>query len=184
MISDEEIISGFGKRLRAARMIRKMTQEEIGLAIGADKSRISDYEKGRRRCSITTAYRLARALNVSCSFLMDDKSFSRNHGDTEEEQLTLILDCIGHAIVDWNFTAYRDDNFADYSTMFCVGVMDNSFGEALRQFNDLKNSGPISKKDERMAVNISDISSRCAKDLIQHGFAKSSSKAKQIDEDK
>ena len=37
MISDEEIISGFGKRLRAARMIRKMTQEEIGLAIGADK---------------------------------------------------------------------------------------------------------------------------------------------------
>ncbi len=167
MISDDEIIRAFGERLKEARIKRKMTQEELGIAIGADKSLISNYEKGHRRCSITTAFRLADALDVSFSFLMDKQACDFKHGQTEKDELTGIIYAIGRAIVDWGFCAYSDENFADFSTMHSIGLLEDSFGQVLSEFENLK--FVLNNSDKDLNDAIYSAADACSQKLLQSG---------------
>ncbi len=146
MISDDEIIRDFGQKLKRERIKKKMTQTQLGEIVGADKSRISDYENGRRRCSITTAYRLADALNIPTSALLNQNVNSGENSATPEKRLTALLCSVGHAVIDWGFYAYSDSFFADYSTVHSIGLSEDAFGEALHKFDGLKN-GAINSCD-------------------------------------
>jgi len=65
-------MSVFGFRLRCARERLGWTQEELGLAVGIDKSssraRISRYETGRSEPAFRITQRLAKTLNVPIGY--------------------------------------------------------------------------------------------------------------------
>lgn len=69
---DEDIKMLLGKRLREIRKSKKMTLEDLGVAIGLEESsastRISRYENGIHSIEINTAERIAKALDVPLSF--------------------------------------------------------------------------------------------------------------------
>lgn len=141
MMSEEEIIRAFGERLKDARLKKGMTQEQLGDSLGIDKSRISDYEKGNRRCSITTAYRLAKTMGVSFDYLFDgveDGAMKKYSKCSDREKLISVLTSIGYAVVDWGFTPYADESFADYSTMHVAGLTEEALGDALKRFESIR----------------------------------------------
>ena len=59
----------FATRLKEARITRKLSQEELGKAIGMSKPAISDIERGRRTTTIEKLVELADALDVSIDWL-------------------------------------------------------------------------------------------------------------------
>lgn len=60
----------FGQVLRQFRNERKLSQEALAFDSGVDRTFISDMERGVKQPTITTIYRLARALNISVVELM------------------------------------------------------------------------------------------------------------------
>lgn len=68
---DEDVKLILGKRLREIRKSKKMTLEDLGVAIGLEESsastRISRYETGVHSIEINTAERIAKVLNVPLS---------------------------------------------------------------------------------------------------------------------
>lgn len=60
----------FGKRLRALRKEKKLTQKQLGKMIGVQDSVISFYELGDRMPSPEILVRLATVLHVSTDYLM------------------------------------------------------------------------------------------------------------------
>ncbi len=60
----------FGKRLRALRKEKKLTQKQLGNLIGVQDSVISFYELGDRMPSPEIIARLATVLHVSADYLM------------------------------------------------------------------------------------------------------------------
>ena len=55
----------FGQVLRQLRNERKLSQEALAFDSGVDRTFISDMERGVKQPTITTIYRLARALSIS-----------------------------------------------------------------------------------------------------------------------
>jgi transcriptional regulator with XRE-family HTH domain len=74
MTNDAKTI--FSKRLKEARLDRKLTQEALGVAIGLDESaantRISRYENGIHAVEPNTAERLAQALDLPLAYFYAD----------------------------------------------------------------------------------------------------------------
>lgn len=62
----------FADKLRTLRETARLSQEEVGIYVGLAQSRISRWEKGEGMPKITQALRLAKGLNVSLDFLLDD----------------------------------------------------------------------------------------------------------------
>jgi transcriptional regulator with XRE-family HTH domain len=68
---DEELLAALGARLRLLRTSRGLTQERLAEAIGVRTATISRFETGDVGFSITTLARLAEALRVEMSELVD-----------------------------------------------------------------------------------------------------------------
>ena len=66
-----------GQRIRAQRLICKMSQEELGDRVGITFQQIQKYEKGTNRVAAGRLIRIAEILEVPVNFLMEgDKSTS------------------------------------------------------------------------------------------------------------
>ena len=61
---------GLATRLRHARKMRSMRQEDLAVASGLVASAISQFERGSRRPSMDSLKSLCDALNVSADFLL------------------------------------------------------------------------------------------------------------------
>jgi transcriptional regulator with XRE-family HTH domain len=61
----------FGRRLRAIRIERALSQMDLAHAANYHPTYISDIELGRRNVSLSTMRQLARALRVSTSEFFD-----------------------------------------------------------------------------------------------------------------
>jgi len=61
----------FGRRLRAIRKSRGLSQEDLALDAGLDRTYIGSVENGKRNISIVNICRLAEALQVSPSYLLE-----------------------------------------------------------------------------------------------------------------
>ena len=66
----ETPILRFGQNVRAARLARGWTQEQLAHESGLATVQISRIERGRREVRITTLLRLGRALGVSADQLL------------------------------------------------------------------------------------------------------------------
>jgi len=58
------VAGAFGEVLRALRIERKLTQEQLGFVAGVQRKSISLLELGSRAPSLATVLRIAKALNV------------------------------------------------------------------------------------------------------------------------
>jgi DNA-binding response OmpR family regulator len=70
--SEEQFVSELGRRLRAARHASDLTMKALGDRIGISQAQISQIEAGLSAPSLTTLFRLVRALRVKMSDLFKD----------------------------------------------------------------------------------------------------------------
>ncbi len=74
MKSKTEVCVYFGKRVRAIRSKRKLTQKDLADKVGVHLSFLGDIERGKKGCSIDVAYRIAQSLDVNIGqFFIDDE---------------------------------------------------------------------------------------------------------------
>ena len=70
---DESIsLKKFGDRVKRCRLKAALSQEELGFSSGLDRTYVSSVERGRRNISLINIHKLALALNVEPSFLLQD----------------------------------------------------------------------------------------------------------------
>lgn len=67
----EDLLARFGTNVRAARLERGWTQEELSAASGLAVVQISRIERGRREIRLTTLLRLVEALETDANTLLD-----------------------------------------------------------------------------------------------------------------
>jgi len=60
----------FGKKLREARLKKKLSQGDVARILGVHRSYISGLERGRRNPSLLTVHKVAKALGISTNELM------------------------------------------------------------------------------------------------------------------
>lgn len=59
----------FSRRIKELRLANKMTQPQLGEAIGLSKQAVNDIEQGRRETTITRAISIARLFNTTVEYL-------------------------------------------------------------------------------------------------------------------
>lgn len=64
IVTNNEIRSEFGKRLKFLRKFRKMSQWDLSRLSGIDRAYISEVENGRSAATIDLINRMARALDL------------------------------------------------------------------------------------------------------------------------
>ncbi len=62
--------AAFGRVLRDQRGTRRLSQEELALGAGVDRTFVSQMERGIRQPTLTTLWKLAAALGVSPTTLV------------------------------------------------------------------------------------------------------------------
>ena len=67
-----DVSSRFGRRLRELRRERNLTQLQVALEFGIDRSFISDVERGRKAISLPFLEVIAISMNLSLSELLQD----------------------------------------------------------------------------------------------------------------
>jgi transcriptional regulator with XRE-family HTH domain len=69
-MEQSEILRTVGLNLRAARLRAGLSQEELGLSSGLDRTYISGIERGVRNPTVVALAKVARGLDVSVSELV------------------------------------------------------------------------------------------------------------------
>ncbi len=70
----------FGKRLRAARMARKITQQRMADMLHSSLNAYQKYEQGERSPSFTTLVQIADILEVSIDWLLGRDEYLQSLG--------------------------------------------------------------------------------------------------------
>ena len=67
----------FGQRIRELRKLKNMSQEELAYAAGLDRTYIGSVERGKRNISLINILKIADALEVKPSLLLE--TFDAKH---------------------------------------------------------------------------------------------------------
>ena len=70
----EAVLQRFGQNVRAARLAKGWTQEDLAAASGLAVVQVSRVERGKREVRLTTLLRLRDALQVSADELLEGMS--------------------------------------------------------------------------------------------------------------
>ena len=82
-----------GKRIRAQRKLKGMTQEQLSQTAGISLSFLGHIERGTRKLSVETLYAICMALDCSSDQLMETGKCSRyNVKDLLQEALMMLKD--------------------------------------------------------------------------------------------
>ncbi len=82
----------FGDKLRALRMEKKLTQNDLAARLGIVGASVSSYEKSKQYPSVEVLIQLCQIFDVSADYLLglsDDKNF--NISTLTDEQLQIVL---------------------------------------------------------------------------------------------
>lgn len=67
-----DIKKKFGEKVKQLRLEKGWSQEKLALVADLDRTYIPSIEKGERNVSITVIEKIAKALNVKISILIDE----------------------------------------------------------------------------------------------------------------
>ena len=67
-----DVVQLLGANVRRCRKLRGMTQEQLALEVGMERSYVSDLERGTRNPSVRALGRLAEALGVEPKELLEE----------------------------------------------------------------------------------------------------------------
>lgn len=70
--SKDAVKVGFGALLRKRRTTKGLSQEDLALTVGLDRTYISGIERGVRNPTLTVLYQIAQGLNLSLAGLVGD----------------------------------------------------------------------------------------------------------------
>jgi len=73
-----EIVMEFKERLKYWRMVRGFTQEELGVAIGTNKTAISRWEKGHVGIGVNSLHKLSQVLDIGVPELLGEEEQEGN----------------------------------------------------------------------------------------------------------
>jgi transcriptional regulator with XRE-family HTH domain len=91
----------FGDRLRARRIMMKMSQDDLGKSLGVTFQQIQKYEKGTNRMSAALMVPLAKILDVDIGYFYDEIPNTKRNGEIETPALTeLALTLHGRRLID------------------------------------------------------------------------------------
>ena len=79
MFDTEEFYRMLGKRVRRLRIQRRLTLEELAARAGISASFLGNIERGNRKMSLDSFYRIALALNSSANDLMGMQDSATRH---------------------------------------------------------------------------------------------------------
>jgi len=65
-------MSKIGQKIKAARKIRRVTQEELANAMGVSDKSISAYESGRANPPLNVVEKISKVTNQPLSFFLND----------------------------------------------------------------------------------------------------------------
>jgi transcriptional regulator with XRE-family HTH domain len=69
---DRKTLAALGEAVRRHRVDRDMSQEDLALACGLDRTYIGGVERGERNVGVLNLARIARTLEIGVSDLMRD----------------------------------------------------------------------------------------------------------------
>jgi transcriptional regulator with XRE-family HTH domain len=69
---EQQILIAFGLRLKAFRIEKQLSQEELAEATNLHRTYIGSAERGERNVSLLNMTKIANALNVSIAYLVSD----------------------------------------------------------------------------------------------------------------
>ena len=75
--NDERIQRHFGERVRELRKRKGLSQEALALACDLDRTYIGGVERGERNISLINIYKIAHALGVAASELLNEGGATR-----------------------------------------------------------------------------------------------------------
>src|ERR1700756_1386587 len=91
----------FGDRLRARRIMMKMSQGDLANSLGLSFQQIQKYEKGTNRLSAAMMVRVAEILDVDVGYFYDEIPKTKRSGEIETPALTeLVLTLHGRRLID------------------------------------------------------------------------------------
>lgn len=65
MATIDQIYKEIGKRIIKARNAKSMSQEKLATESGIDRSHMGFIEQGRRKPTLSTLFKISKALNIS-----------------------------------------------------------------------------------------------------------------------
>jgi transcriptional regulator with XRE-family HTH domain len=77
LINEIIVLKMFGENLRKARLSYGITQEEMALEIGFDRTYISLLERGKRNPSLITICKIASFLKIDFTVLLNNLIFNQ-----------------------------------------------------------------------------------------------------------
>jgi transcriptional regulator with XRE-family HTH domain len=99
----------FGDRLRARRIMMKMSQEQLGEKLGISFQQVQKYEKGVNRVSAALMVRVAEILDVGVGYFYDEIPKTKRSGEIETPALTeMALTLHGRRLID-AFLSLKND---------------------------------------------------------------------------
>ena len=66
----EEVLK-FGEKIKSLRVQHKMTQMDVGAALGIDKENVRKYEKGLQEPKLSTVIKFAKVFKITFDELLD-----------------------------------------------------------------------------------------------------------------
>lgn len=114
--SGHEVLKRIGARLRAARVERKLTLEQVASAAGLTKGFLSQLERGESSASIASLLALCSVLDVSIAALLDDAAgaIALDPVIRRADRTTMYLG--GEGVTDYLVSPTRDRRFEVFET--------------------------------------------------------------------
>ncbi len=72
MLEKNKLLEQFGKNLKEARNLKGISQEDLALSLGFDRTYISMLERGKRNPSLFTLYKISHFLDIKILALVAD----------------------------------------------------------------------------------------------------------------
>ncbi len=113
-MSDQNYDKRLGKRLRTLREMHRMTQAELGIAVGLSHQQIQKYEGGQSQIRASLAMRFAELFKIDVSQLMAESDIIASN-DRPFMQSATQANRVSEQLPD---TPYLDTDIVKLVTMF------------------------------------------------------------------